>query len=61
MSIDRVPSSQDRQQVLDDEEQDVMNHDQADNRHLESSRKRIFVLLGSSVLQLPIWGMACFL
>lgn len=44
MSIDEVPSSQVREQMRIDEEQDVVTHDQADNRHLEPSRKRILNL-----------------
>lgn len=37
-------------------EQDTSNIDQADSRQWESSRKRACVLMGSAILQLPIWG-----
>jgi hypothetical protein len=35
----------------------VPNIDQADSRRLESNMKKASVLLGSAILQLPIWGM----
>jgi hypothetical protein len=38
-------------------EQNVPNINQADSRRLESNMKKASVLLGSAILQLPIWGM----
>lgn len=40
-----------------DTEQDASNLDQADPRQWESNMKRACVLVGSAILQLPIWGM----
>ena len=37
-------------------EHDVPNFDQLDSRQWESHRKRACVLIGSAILQLPIWG-----
>lgn len=37
-------------------EQAASNPNQADSRQWESTRKRACVLLGSAILQLPIWG-----
>lgn len=37
-------------------EHDVPNLDQLDSRQGESHRKRACVLIGSAILQLPIWG-----
>ena len=39
-----------------DTEQAASHLDEADPRQVESNRKRICVLLGSAILQLPIWG-----
>jgi hypothetical protein len=39
-----------------DIEQDALSLDQEGPRQQESSRNRAFVLVGSSILQLPIWG-----
>ena len=39
-----------------DTEQDATHLDEAASRQLESTRKRVCVLLGSAILQLPIWG-----
>ncbi|KAJ5304549.1 uncharacterized protein N7443_004209 [Penicillium atrosanguineum] len=39
-------------------EQMVMDEEQADMRQLESKRTKLFVLIGSGILQLPIWGFA---
>ena len=49
----RVP---DGQQEPHDIEQSAVTIDQADSRQWETKRKRACVLLGSSILQLPIWG-----
>lgn len=35
---------------------EVSNEDLTDSRQNESSRKRACVLVGSAMLQLPIWG-----
>jgi hypothetical protein len=37
-------------------EQDASNLEQANSRQWESNRKRACVLVGSAILQLPIWG-----
>lgn len=37
-------------------EQMVMDVEQSDSRQLESNRTKNFVLIGSGILQLPIWG-----
>jgi hypothetical protein len=37
-------------------EGEILDGDVVDSRHDESSRKRACVLLGSAMLQLPIWG-----
>lgn len=42
--------------ILNDAEQDVSNDEPTDSRQWESKRTRISVLVGSAVLQLPIWG-----
>jgi hypothetical protein len=39
-----------------DTEQDAFNLHQADSGKWESNRRRTCVLLGSAILQLPIWG-----
>ncbi|MCJ1269319.1 hypothetical protein MMC22_009210 [Lobaria immixta] len=39
-------------------EQNAFNLDQADSRLWESNRNRASVLVGSAILQLPIWGFA---
>jgi hypothetical protein len=39
-----------------DTERDAFNLHHADSRQWESNRKRTCVLLGSTILQLPIWG-----
>ena len=39
-----------------DVEQDASTPDQADSRQRDSKRIRISVLVGSAILQLPIWG-----
>ena len=44
------------EQELHNTEQDASNLDQADSRRWESNRKRACVLVGSAILQLPIWG-----
>ena len=44
------------EQAPNDLEQEVSNLDQADLRQRESSRKRARVLVGSAIVQLPIWG-----
>jgi hypothetical protein len=44
-------------QILD-AEQDAINMEQAEIRQAESKRKRASVLLGSAILQLPIWGVS---
>lgn len=41
---------------LNDTEQDVSDNEPADSRQWESKKTRISVLVGSAVLQLPIWG-----
>ena len=40
--------------------QDASNLDQADSRIWESKTKRACVLVGSAILQLPIWGRLKF-
>ncbi|KAL8819980.1 MAG: hypothetical protein Q9191_007614 [Dirinaria sp. TL-2023a] len=45
------------EQEPQDIEQDVSNAD-AEPRQWESNRKRVSVLVGSAILQLPIWGFA---
>lgn len=37
-------------------EQDAPNLEQNDSRQWESGRKRASVIVGSAILQLPIWG-----
>jgi hypothetical protein len=37
-------------------EEDASSLDQADSRRWESNRRRACVLVGSGLLQLPIWG-----
>ena len=41
-----------------DTTQDEVNLEQTSSRPLESARTRACVLLGSAILQLPIWGMS---
>ncbi|KFY33007.1 hypothetical protein V495_08525 [Pseudogymnoascus sp. VKM F-4514 (FW-929)] len=41
-----------------DTDEDVFNVNQANLRYSESNRKRACVLVGSAILQLPIWGFA---
>ena len=50
-----VPSDVSEQEPYDTEN-DAANLDQADSRLWESKRKRFCVLVGSAMLQLPIWG-----
>jgi hypothetical protein len=46
------------EQELHDLEVEGLNLDQAELRHNKSSRKKACVLLGTAILQLPIWGEA---
>lgn len=39
-----------------DTEHNASNLDQTEPRQWESGRKRVCVLVGSAILQLPIWG-----
>lgn len=39
-----------------DVEQTVFDAEQAGSRQIESQRTKLFVLIGSGILQLPIWG-----
>ncbi|MCJ1225611.1 hypothetical protein MMC12_002260 [Toensbergia leucococca] len=52
-----LPSDSGEQEPYD-AEQYVFNLDQADSSQRESNRKRACVLVGSGLLQLPIWGFA---
>ncbi|KAG0651688.1 Monocarboxylate transporter 12 [Hyphodiscus hymeniophilus] len=54
---DRLPPNITEQDPPEAEE-DAPNLGQAESRQWESHRKRASVLLGSAVLQLPIWGFA---
>ena len=44
------------EQELHDLEHDASSPDQANSRRRESKTTRICVLVGSAILQLPIWG-----
>jgi hypothetical protein len=57
ISLSGLPSSDFRDQVLHNTEQDAFYLDQVNLRQQESNTKRAFVLAGSAILQLPIWGM----
>lgn len=50
-----LPSGVGEQQPHDIEPE-ASNLDEADSRQWESHRKRACVLVGSAILQLPIWG-----
>jgi hypothetical protein len=39
-----------------DVEQSVVDAEQTDSRQMESKRTKLCVLIGSGILQLPIWG-----
>jgi hypothetical protein len=41
-------------------EQNASELEEADSRQWESNRKRACVLLGTTILQLPIWGKLNF-
>ncbi|KPM34294.1 hypothetical protein AK830_g12280 [Neonectria ditissima] len=41
-----------------DDEETAANAEQTDSRRMESSKTKLFVLIGSGILQLPIWGFA---
>lgn len=43
-------------QRMDDQSEDAET-DRFDRLHIESNKKRASVLLGSALLQLPIWGL----
>lgn len=47
-------------QEASDIERPVFDSEQADSRQIESKRTKLFVLIGSGILQLPIWGMFGF-
>lgn len=53
-----LPSNAGGGEPHEDTEQDASNLNEIDSRQYESSRKRACVLLGSAILQLPIWGFA---
>lgn len=57
ISLRESPPSDVREQEAQDIEQDVSNAD-AESRQWEPKRKRLSVLVGSAILQLPIWGFA---
>jgi hypothetical protein len=57
ISLSGLPPSDFRDQVLHNTEQDAFYLDQVNLRQQESNTKRAFVLAGSAILQLPIWGM----
>jgi hypothetical protein len=44
------------EQVSQETEQDALSVDQGNSRQWESNWKRACVLVGSAILQLPIWG-----
>lgn len=50
-------SSDFREQEPLDIDRDEANPDQSDSDQWESNKKKLCVLLGSAILQLPIWGM----
>lgn len=40
-----------------DTERNESNFDEANASQWESNQKKLYVLVGSAILQLPIWGM----
>lgn len=56
ISLREVQPSNVGEQEPHDIEQEASNPDQAESRQWESKRTKACVLLGSSILQLPIWG-----
>ena len=56
VSLREPRPSDDGEQEPYDTEQDAIDLDQVDSRLMESNRKRVCVLVGSAMLQLPIWG-----
>ena len=55
--IESIPLENLSEEERPDITHDEINHDQTSSRPLESARTRACVLLGSAILQLPIWGM----
>ena len=53
-----LPASDHEGTEANDIEQNAVNESSADLTQFESKRTRLLVLVGSSILQLPIWGMA---
>ena len=52
----REPRPSDAGEQVPQDIEHAIDLDQVDSRLWESNRKRICVLVGSAMLQLPIWG-----
>jgi hypothetical protein len=57
ISLHELQPSNNREQDISDTDQDAFHLEQAGSGQLESKKTRARVLLGSAILQLPIWGM----
>ncbi|ORY32024.1 putative monocarboxylate transporter [Naematelia encephala] len=58
ISLPQVGASVSAERDAADVEQGVMDVEQADSRQVESSRTKLCVIIGSGIIQLPIWGFA---
>jgi hypothetical protein len=56
ISLNGLPPSDFRDQEPRETEHDAFNLNLVNSRQQESNMKRVFVLAGSAILQLPIWG-----
>ena len=56
LSINALPPSDFHDQEPRDTEHDLFHLNLVNSRQQESKMKRGFVLAGSAILQLPIWG-----
>jgi hypothetical protein len=58
IALRELPLSDSPEQHYGNTEQDGTGFAEADARQWESRKKRAMVIVGSGLLQLPIWGMS---
>lgn len=56
LSLQEWPTQASRAQDSSDIEQRVIDSEPTDSSQVESNKTKITVIIGSGILQLPIWG-----
>lgn len=56
LSLEELPAPASHAQDSSDIERRVMHTEPTDSSQVESNKTKISVLIGSGILQLPIWG-----